>query len=243
MAEKIDTLPGDCKIIQDETHFRFGTDAILLASFCRVKPNALGVDLCSGQGVIALLLSSRTPLKHIDTLEIMPSLCDMAKRSVILNGFEDKMTVHCGDVRDIKGELELGKYDFVVCNPPYKQSGAGIPTADKMRAAALHEDMCSLNDVIALGAKLLKFSGSMFLCQRPQRLADIAVIGREYKMELKTVRFVHSYRDKSPSLVLCEMRRGSAPETAVCPPFILYEDKGVMTEEYKAVYGGENYER
>ncbi len=239
----MDSLPGGIKIIQDEKHFRFGTDAVLLASFCAVKKYAVGADICSGQGVIALLLCSRTPLKHIDTLEIMPELCDMAKQSAHLNGYDDKMTVHCGDVKNAKGIMNYGEYDFVVCNPPYKQNGAGIPTSDEKRLAALHENMCSLEDVITLGAKLLRFSGSMFLCQRPSRLSDIAVIGRENKMELKTVRFVHSYKDKQPSLVLCELRRGGSPELKVLPPLILYEDKGVETKEFKAIYNGEKYER
>lgn len=231
-------LPG-CKIIQDKKHFRFGTDAVLLASFCAVKKNSVGADLCSGQGVIALQLCANSPLKHIDTLEIMPELCLMAKESAALNGFEDKMQVFCGDVKCGTEYLKSASYDFIVCNPPYKQSGAGIPAKDEKRLFALHEDGCTLEDVIKLSAKLLKFSGSLYLCQRPSRLADIAVLGRQYKLELKRVRFVHPYKDKAPSLVLCELKRGSAPETVVCSPFILYDDKDVPSAEYAKIYGGD----
>ena len=184
MTEICDLNLNGYKIVQDEKHFRFGTDAYLLSHFCKINKGDKVVDMCSGQGIIAVLLCNK-----------------------------------------------------VVCNPPYKQMGGGILTADKARLSALHESSCTLEDVIKSGTELLKFSGKMFLCQRPSRLCDITVLAREYGAEVKRIRFVHPYKDAKPSLVLCELQKGAKPEVVIEPPLILYESKNTYSEEYKNIMG------
>ena len=60
--ERLDyLLAEDLKIIQSPSVFAFSLDAVLLAKFTYVpiqKGNIL--DLCSGNGIIPLLLSTRT---------------------------------------------------------------------------------------------------------------------------------------------------------------------------------------
>lgn len=220
------------KIVQDKCHFRFGTDAVLLSEFCKINKGDKVADLCTGQGIIALLLCAKTELSRVDAVEILPELCSMARQSIKLNGLEGRMEIFNGDVRKISSILEKGAYNKVVCNPPYKQINGGILTKDEARLSALFESSCTLEDVIKNGASLLKYSGKMFICQRPSRLCDIAVLGRNFGAELKRVRFVHPYKDAKPSLVLCELQKGAKPEVNVEPPLILYKEKNVYSEEY-----------
>ncbi len=236
MIEICDLNLNGYKIVQDEKHFRFGTDAVLLSHFCKINKGDKVVDMCSGQGIIAVLLCAKTALGRVDAVEILPELCSMAKKSVEINSLEERMFVHNGDIKNMSF-LKKGVYEKVVCNPPYKQLGGGILTEDKARLSALHESNCSLSDVIKNGVSLLKFSGKMFLCQRPSRLCDITVLARENGAEVKRVRFVHPYKDAKPSLVLCELQRGARPEVTVEPPLILYEAKNVYSDEYKKIMG------
>lgn len=231
------------KIYQDDDYFRFGTDAYLLSAFAKVKKGSVGVDLCSGQGIIAFLQLINNNPKHIDAVEIIGYMSSLAGESAVLNGVADKITVHNADLRNCTDILGKGKYDFVTCNPPYKQSGTGIKAEDEQRRKALHEQDCTLEDVIKTSADLLKFSGSLYICQRPNRLCDLAVLGRKYKLELKRIRFVHSYIDKEPTLMLCELKRGASPEVRIMPPLVLYKDKNTFSDEYNSIYGGDNNER
>ena len=60
--ERLDyLLAEDLRIIQSPSVFAFSLDAVLLAKFVNV-PIQKGkiVDLCSGNGIIPLLLSTRT---------------------------------------------------------------------------------------------------------------------------------------------------------------------------------------
>ena len=47
---------GGMRFMQDESLFKFGTDAVLLAHFCRLKKNAKICDLGTGTGILPVLL-------------------------------------------------------------------------------------------------------------------------------------------------------------------------------------------
>ena len=82
--ERLDyLLAEDMRIIQSPSVFAFSLDAVLLAKFVYV-PIQKGklVDLCSGNGVIPLFLSTRTK-GTITGVEIQERLYDMAVRSIL----------------------------------------------------------------------------------------------------------------------------------------------------------------
>ena len=84
--ERLDyLLAEDMRIIQSPSVFAFSLDAVLLAKFVYV-PIQKGklVDLCSGNGVIPLFLSTRTK-GTITGVEIQERLYDMAVRSIAYN--------------------------------------------------------------------------------------------------------------------------------------------------------------
>ena len=64
--ERIDDLQyKGLKIIQNEKDFCFGIDAVLLSDFAKgIKDGSYVVDLCTGNGIIAILLSGKTNAKE-----------------------------------------------------------------------------------------------------------------------------------------------------------------------------------
>ncbi|WP_145453273.1 methyltransferase, partial [Staphylococcus epidermidis] len=90
--ERLDyLLAEDLRIIQSPSVFAFSLDAVLLARFAYVpiqKGNI--IDLCSGNGVIPLLLSSKTKAA-ITGVEIQERLYHMAERSIQYNRLEDRI--------------------------------------------------------------------------------------------------------------------------------------------------------
>ena len=47
------------KLYQDTNGFCFGTDAVLLAAFARIRKGERIADICAGNGIIALLTTAR----------------------------------------------------------------------------------------------------------------------------------------------------------------------------------------
>ena len=224
------------RIIQDESEFCFGMDAVLLSGFASVKPGERVIDLGTGNGILPLLLSAKTEAAHITGLEIDEETSDMASRSVRLNKLEERITIDCGDIRSASERYGASSFDVVVSNPPYMTQGHGLVNPDSRKAVARHEVKCALEDLIRETTKLLVPKGRCYFVHRPFRLVDLFALMRSYKLEPKSMRLVYPFSDAEPNMVLVEGIRNSKPRLKVLPPLIVYESKGVYTEEIREIY-------
>ena len=92
--ERIDDLQrGGCRIIQRPALFCFGMDAVLLSAWAQVKRGDRVLDLCSGNGIVPILMDARLPEElrqegsiHFTGVEIQPVCVDLARRSALMNG-------------------------------------------------------------------------------------------------------------------------------------------------------------
>ncbi|WEK56431.1 MAG: tRNA1(Val) (adenine(37)-N6)-methyltransferase [Candidatus Cohnella colombiensis] len=231
-----DLLTHQLKIIQSAEVFSFSLDAVLLARFAGIPPRGRILDLCTGNGVIPLLLTTRTKAT-IDGVEIQPRLVDMAERSVKLNGLEERVYIIEGDLRVWKSE-EDHFYDAVTVNPPYLPVTSGEHKENIHQAMARHELGCNLEQVIAASASHVRHGGRVSMVHRPSRLVDIITIMRKHRLEPKRIRFVHPRRDAEANMVLIEATLGGKPELRTLPPLLVYEDDGEYTPELLDVFYG-----
>lgn len=240
LHERVDDLErAGLKIIQDPREFRFSVDAVLLAAFTTVKLGDVVADLGTGTGVIPLLLSARTRAKRLIGVEIQPKLADMARRSVEMNGLGDRVEIVTGDLKEMPSIFGYEKFDVVVSNPPYMEiTGAKVNPRESV-AMARHEIACTIEDVVAASSKLLKKGGRMAVVYRPTRLADLIFVMRQYSIEPKRIRFVHSRRESIAMMVLVEGIKAGGKQVTVEPPLVIYGDDGRYTQEMNEIYYGE----
>jgi tRNA1(Val) A37 N6-methylase TrmN6 len=238
-TERIDDLvTRDLKIIQSGEVFSFSLDAVLLARFCTVPHAGRVADLCSGNGVIPILLSTRTKA-HITGVEIQERLWDMAVRSAALNGLADRIEFVCRDLREWARETaQHGAFDLVTVNPPYMPVPSGDLSANEHVAIARHEVKGTLEEIIAASARLVRSGGRMAMVHRPSRLIDIVTLLRKYRLEPKRVRFVHPRPSAEANMVLIESLRDGKPDLRLMPPLIVYNEKQQYTTELLEVFHG-----
>ncbi|PPA68565.1 tRNA1(Val) (adenine(37)-N6)-methyltransferase [Jeotgalibacillus proteolyticus] len=240
--ERLDyLLAEDLTIIQSPTVFAFSLDAVLLARFVQV-PIQKGslVDLCSGNGVIPLLLSTRTKGKIVG-VEIQERLYDMAVRSIAHNQLDQQLSMVHEDLKVVTPALGYAKYDVVTCNPPYFLT----PSSEEKNlnehfAIARHEIMCTLEDTIKVSSELLKQGGKAAFVHRPGRLLDIITLMRKYRLEPKRIRFVYPKMGKEANTVLIEGTKDGKVDVKILPPLYVYDDKGEYTKEIKEILYGDS---
>jgi tRNA1Val (adenine37-N6)-methyltransferase len=236
--ERIDDLHRKgYQIIQNESMFCFGMDAVLLGGFCNIKSTDRVLDMGTGNGIIPLLIEGRFEPEHVTGLEIQEANVDMARRSVALNKLDHKITIIQGDIKEADTLLPLSGYDVVTCNPPYMDAGKGLTNEMSAKTIARHEVLCTLDDVIRSASRLTKVGGKFYLVHRPHRLIDILSLLRLYKMEPKRMKMVHSSADSEANMVLIEAIRYGNPFLKVEKPLIVYQSKGVYTNEIYEIYG------
>lgn len=239
-GERLDDLQRKgYKIIQNEKKFCFGMDAVLLSAFARVKEGEKVLDLGTGTGVIPILLEGRTSGKSFTGLEICAASADMASRSVKYNQLEEKVSIIQGDIKEADRIFPAASFDVVTSNPPYMTAQHGLVNPDIDKAAARHEILCTLEDVVSQAARALKEKGRFYMVHRPFRMAEIIRVLGKYKLEPKRLRLVHPYVDKEPNMILIECLKGGNPRVTVEPPLIVYQEPGVYTEELLRMYQAE----
>lgn len=237
-SERLDDLQiKGYKILQKTDGFCFGMDAVLLSNYARVKKDAKVMDLCSGTGIIPILLEAKYPLDSVTALEYQESYVDMARRSLIINGQEGKIRIDHGDVKEVRNLYKQDSFDYVTCNPPYMTGSHGKTNEEYEKAISRHEILCTLEDVVSASAWLLKHSGHLVMVHRPFRLAEIMSTLKKYKLEPKRMRLVYPYVDKEPNMVLIDAVKGGKQRITVDPPLIVYQEDGTYTDEIYHIYG------
>jgi tRNA1(Val) A37 N6-methylase TrmN6 len=239
--ERLDyLLAEDMKIVQSPSVFAFSLDAVLLSKFVYVpiqKGNI--VDLCTGNGIVPLLLSTRTKAA-ITGVEIQERLYDMAQRSVEYNGLAHQIDIIHDDLKHMPVRLGHNKYDVVTCNPPYfKTPNQEERNLNEHLAIARHEIHCTLEDVIRVSSKLLKQGGKLALVHRPGRLIEIFELMKLYQIEPKRVRFVYPRAGNEANTILVEGIKSGKPDLKILPPLFVYTDKNEYTPEVRTILYGE----
>ena len=236
--ERIDNLGRKgYRLIQNPKLFCFGTDAVFLADFVRGTPNDRALDLCSGNGIIPILLMARDKAAHVTGIEIQEESADLFRRSIVLNGLENQVDVICGD---LKTQSDLSDtFDYVTCNPPYMSAGDGLTNPQNAKALARHEIMCDFDDVAAAASRVLNPGGRFFFVHRPRKMTEIFAALNARNLEAKRMRLVHPRAGGPANLILVEAVKNGGVQMIVEPPLIVYNDSGDYSEEVRKMYFGE----
>ncbi len=237
-GERLDDLQRDgLRILQRPDGFRFGTDAVLLADFAAVKKGEHVADVGTGTGVLPLLLSSRAENTAFDAFEIQADVADMAMRSVIINGLQERIRIHHADCREAARLVGHECCHLVVTNPPYTREGAGLVSPEQMRALSRSDSDCPLGEWMAACGRLLKNGGRLCCVFPAPRFLELCDAMRAARIEPKRVRFVVARETSAPKLVLVEGLKGGRPGLHVQPMLITHDAQGGFTPEMRRIYG------
>ncbi len=217
-------------------HFRLGTDTVLLASFAKTGGAKRGIDLGCASGALGLLLLCRSDKLHMSGLEILPEAAELARANMAANGLETRSDIICGDIREHRRLFRSGSFDLVLSNPPYFPVERGYQSPDADRAGARGEALCSMDDICAAAAFLLRTGGSFFIVHKPERLSELCCCMTKHGLEPKRLRMVCHKAGSAPNLVLLEGRRGGRPGLKVEPCLVIRNSDDSESDEIKAIY-------
>lgn len=235
--ERIDDLQyNGLRIIQHPQAFRFGMDAVLLADFTRLRPRERAADMGTGTGILPLLLSQKEEDCTFDAFEIQPDMADMAQRSVRLNRLEERIRVHAADMRTAWQIIGRETMHAVVCNPPYGKRGGTLTNPESSVRLARHETDCTIEDVAASCAAVLRTHGRLSIVFPAQRMLELLDALRQCRLEPKRIRMVCAHVDKPPYLVMVEAMKNARPQLLWLPPLVVYNADGTETDEIRRIY-------
>ena len=192
------------KLVQDTDLFCFGTDSVLLTDFAKAPKGSTVVDLCTGNGIIPVLLSAKTNAKRIIGVELLKESFGLAEENAKINNLTERVSFINDDLKNWNEHFAHGEADVVTCNPPYMKVGAGFQNPGDALATARHEIFACLDDVTKAAAGLLKFGGYFYMVHRADRLCDVLCSMRNVNIEPKRLAFVHPDPERAATLILVE---------------------------------------
>ena len=237
-THRLDDLQNkNMKIWQDTSEFCFGMDAVLLADFAasKMKNKDVSADLCTGNGIIPLLIYARVNKLDMTAVEINPETAELAKYNMHYNGVEESINVVCDDVKRF-ARNNLNIFDAITVNPPYTPIGRGFTSQKSSVSTARHEVELTLEELLHSCCMLLKDKGRMFMVHRAHRAAEAIALMQRHRIEAKTITFIHPKKGEEANLFLVEGVKNAGHWLKVTEPLIVYNDDGSYTDMIHEIY-------
>ena len=231
--ERINDILGykNRKIYQDDNFFSFSLDSVILANYSTIRKSDKKIlDLCSGNGVVPLIMSLRTDKKIIG-VEIQEDLVKLANKSIKYNKLDKQINMICSDIKEFITKDRYDSYDLITCNPPYFNNYDRVNLSYEKKIAR-HEILINLEEVISISSKLLKNGGNLSLVHRPERLVEIISLFNNYNIGISRIKFIYDKIDKPAVSILVEGRKNRKCSLKIDKPLIIKNSDGSYTDEY-----------
>lgn len=223
-------LGGKIRVHQPVRGYRFNVDSVCLSSFAWVREGETVLDLGTGSGILLLILANFHHPGSLVGVEIQPGVAEMAARNLEENGLSETGRILAADFR-VPAAFPEGRFDLVVCNPPYYEVGREKASPDPARAMARHSFTAGFDEVLAAGARALGPGGRFCLLCPGARLAEVLAAARAAGLRGRLMRPVRSAPGAEPHLVLLQLRREEGRGCVSLPPLLIRGGEGTYTPE------------
>ena len=206
--EIIEKLDEKFQIIQKIDGYKYGEDTILLFKLIQDslnKKNIKLLDIGTGNGILAILLSDNEFISELIGIDIQEENIERAKKALKLNKIEKNIQFECMDIKEYKNS---NYFDIIISNPPYMENNGKKINENEHKAISRHEIKLSLSEFISNAKRLLKPIGSLYFIHRTHRLVEIIKNLDENNFSIKKIIFIYSTKNNKSSMMFVEAIKG-----------------------------------
>lgn len=155
---------------QENAAMKVGTDGALLGILAEGGERIL--DIGTGTGILSLMMAQRFPMARIHAIDIDDNAIMDASRNFADSPFADRIELTQAPfqefVRERLADNPNGKYDCIICNPPYFDES--LESKDESRTRARHTSSLPFHDLVSGAYELLSDEGVFSVCIPPEVL-------------------------------------------------------------------------
>ncbi len=243
IVEKDETCDILCneqlKIIQKKRGYRFSIDAILLASFVRLRKHERLLDIGSGCGIIPIYIARKGCTNDMTGVELQTGLFDAAQKNRVLNRCEDSVRFINADIRTVITQMKKHPFQVIVSNPPYTKRRSGRTCPDESRFLARYEEKLDIEILTSAASSLLSAKGRFYVIYPAHRLGELIHTAQSKKLTLKKLRAVHPRQNEKANLILAEFLKDAGEGVTIERPLYVYSGD-TISDEVKKYYSFED---
>jgi tRNA1(Val) A37 N6-methylase TrmN6 len=171
-ATEIYVLNHSVRLLQPEKGFRTSLDSVMLGAACPAKVDDHILDMGCGVGGAGFCVLRRVDGVRLTGIELQADYASLARQNIALNGFEGRVEIIESDIRDFAPDR---RFDHIICNPPYLDTGTYSISPDSGKATALGhlDEEMDMEVWVDAAFKHLKSRGTLTMIQRADMVDKI----------------------------------------------------------------------
>lgn len=221
-------------IRQDQCAMKIGTDGVLLGAWADVEGVGHALDIGAGSGIIAIMLSQRSPELLVHGVEIDEKSYFQAAENMRAAPWAARLQVFHASIQDFVAAPALETYDLIVSNPPFFTGG--VFSYSHERNSVRHTVKLPHSDLLGAARCLLSEQGRFSVVLPYIEGLRFQELAQSYNLYCSRVTEVHGKAGKPVERLLMQFERKPKPvrsDTLV----IQYGDNNDWTEEYRRLTG------
>lgn len=219
------------KVSHSKSSMKVGVDGVLIGAWSGQREGKI-LDIGTGCGLIAMILAQRFPHSAIEGIDIDASSVEEAainfRNSPWSSNLEATLSVF-----PIETIARGRRYDLIVSNPPFYNSGVKNPATTRERAR--HQDLLSIFSLMDNADELLEEGGRLAFIFPVEDYDNALKYASDRNLNLQRECFVRDNPNRPEKRVMIEF----AKETTgiIETQHLVMFENGLPTEEYKKLCG------
>lgn len=209
---------------------KVGTDGVLLGAWAAQNDSPTSIlDVGTGSGLIALMLSQRFPKAYIKGIDIHAASIQDAIYNVKNFSFNHQIEMEIADFVDFKTDKE---FDLIVSNPPYFSTALLSKKEEKNRVR--HQGHLNMKNFIQNALNVLSPKGKIALILPTKEMLETIQIAKESLMFISKICDIKSSENQEVIRKMVEFSRVQ-PLNIIRENLVIYQSERVYTNEYKVL--------
>ena len=168
-------------ISQADTTMKVGTDAMLLGSLVSLSDQPSTVlDIGTGTGVLALMITQRSENAVVMALEIDEQACREAEGNFKASAWSNRLASIEEDILEIEFD---SKFDLIISNPPYYENS--LLSENERTSRAKHAEFLPADLLLNKVEDILAENGSFWVIVQSENADSWIEIAEQNKLYLK----------------------------------------------------------
>lgn len=194
-------------VAHTRSSMKVGVDGVLVGAWADVSGCRRVLDVGCGCGVIALMCAQRAPEAVVTAIDVDADSVDEAAANFRESPWRDRLFALRCSLDEYLSRLSAGeddgrRFDLVVSNPPFFNSG--VETPDSPRLSARHQAELSPLALVECASRLLAPGGRLALIAPSEQCGEIVAEAGARLLRLRRAEYVRGHAAAPVKRVLLE---------------------------------------
>lgn len=194
-------------VAHHQSAMKVGVDGVLIGAWA-TSPGERVLDVGTGCGVIALMMAQRYPGASVLAIDIDSPSVNEARENIHNSPWNGRIEVKEETFDSLCARITAGeeeRYDLVVSNPPYYDSGVADTSDSRLRAR--HQGELSPAVLLRKASGILKEGGGLSMIFPAEMYSSLAEEGERHGMIPARVCYVRDHAGAEEKRVMAEFIR------------------------------------